>query len=466
MSQQNGVPLLRPLQETSKINEQLEALAKSPEIRRIYQALGNDADLYIVGGVIRDIALGKNINDIDLASVLKPDVAIARLNKAEINSYTTGLEHGTITINLNKKNFELTTFRLASVREKSEFSNSIFEDLGGRDFTVNALAFSVKENKLIDPLLGLRDLEKNLLKAVNSAEDRILEDPLRILRAFRFGPANGLNLDQDLLQAILKQKKLLKEVSIERIRDEIIKIVMSQFPRTAFQKMYEVGVLEIVLPEFLQVFNFEQNEFHTEDVFNHIMSVVERAKNTEVQKLSALFHDIGKPQSLSIDENGKRHFYNHETIGANITRQVMQRLKFSNSLTDKVSKLVLFHMRPLNCGPSAVRRLIRDLGDDFNDWLLLKIADKSPTISEQGFQSEYDGFVNLLNIEKQRQASPVYGKMAIDGDDLKQMGFSEGILIGKVLKYLNEILMEEPEKNNKEYLEQKARDILNDKIKL
>lgn len=462
MSQQHGSPSSRHLQEDEILTE-LKTLSDSSYLKSIKEALGENSKLHIVGGLIRDLALGKEIKDIDLACVLEPEKSVELLSKSNINTYDTGLAHGTITINIDSLNIELTTFRKV-VDGENRFSKTIEEDLEGRDFTINALAYDIQNKKLIDVYSSLADIENKKLNAVEDSSKRITEDPLRVLRAIRFGPGLGFEIDGKLKKSIIQNKELLKNVSIERIKDEFCKILMLDNVRDCFNAIKELELDIFIIPELLVCYDFEQNEYHTEDVFNHIMTVVENSEKILDVRLAAFFHDIGKPASFSVSEDSRRHFYNHETIGRDIAQKVMKRMKFSKAQIKTVCNLVELHMRPFTCGPAGVRRLIRDLGDNLDYWLLLKNADKSPTMSEEDFNKEKQSFLNLLSIEKERTKSPIYGKMAISGDDLILIGMPPGKEMGKCLKYLQEILIENPDLNEKDFLLTKAREYMENNV--
>ncbi len=430
----------------------LTELCKSHLLQNVLSALGEDSECHLVGGVVRDALLGESREDIDMASVLHPEEARQRLSAAGFHVVDTGIEHGTITVVSEGKNLELTTFRSPSARNETSYSDSIETDLSGRDFTINAIAFDPGTSSLVDPHGGQKDLKDKVLRAVGSASDRILEDPLRSLRAVRFGPAAGRELDVSLRAAVKDHKELLKDVSIERIRDELVKILCSPCPSPALNYLIEASILEMFLPEVMPSVGFEQNEFHIHDVYEHTLWVIERAPATELLRLSALFHDLGKPHTLSVGEDGRRHFYKHEHVSEDIAKKVMKRMRFPKKLTENVATLVRYHMRPLDCGPAGTRRLMRDLDTLFEDWLLFKRADMPPVFTEEEFQEAYDQFQEMVQTEHARTSLPEYGHLAVNGNDLIKEGMAPGKKLGTVLKALEEAVIEEPEKNQKELL--------------
>ena len=347
---------------------------------------------------------------------------------------------------------EITTFRVPGKRTESKYSKTIEEDLAGRDFTINALAYNLINNELVDPYDGLADLAAKKLKAVGRAKERFSEDPLRIMRMIRIAAEYDLEIDPETFKAAKESVKEINSVSVERVRDELNRILLSSKVKVAFHQMYDLGLLHEIIPEMLVSYGFEQNEYHTEDVFNHILSVVEQSVPQLKVRLAALFHDFGKPASFLVGDDGRRHFYSHELISANLAEQVMKRLKYPKKLTQSVALLAKAHMRPLKCGPAAVRRVLRDLGEGYEDWYKLKLADITPLDDIEELKLEREAFLKMVEEEKVRQASPIYGKMAINGDDLKTLGFQEGKLIGSTLKKLDEVLIENPELNDKEKL--------------
>jgi len=444
----------------SKLLETLSTLSTTPLITRIEQALGPEGQLHVVGGTVRDFASGKRACDIDLATPLHPDEVEAKLVSAEIRVVKTGIEHGTLTAVVDGNNIEITTFRKPGSRTESDYSKTIEEDLSGRDFTINAIAYSLAKKALIDPHHGLPDLRSGLLRAVGSATDRFKEDPLRILRMVRLGPADGRTVDEETQNSASKLRTLLEGVSIERIRTELEKILVSEHPSAGLRSLQALELLEYTIPELLPAVGFEQNDFHVEDVFDHILSVVDRAPQNLLLRLSALFHDMGKPHTLSVGEDGRRHFFNHEAISEEITKKVMTRLRFSKELTKSVALLVSLHMRPLSCGPTAVRRLMRELEDHLSDWLALKVADAAPTMPEEEFNEMLTHFTTLLEKEILRQKESPYGKLAVNGHDLIVLGLSPGRFLGQVLGELEEIVIEDPSLNDKEVLLKRAKDII------
>lgn len=450
-----------PTVDLDKGLESLRALSGSAFLRSIHSALGKESGLSLVGGIVRDALLTTRSNDLDLASKLPPGEVHSRLEAAGMRVIDTGIDHGTVTILTDEWNkAEITTFRAPSARDETRFSDTIEEDLSGRDFTINAIAFSVQSGELIDPLSGISDLRGGILSAAGDPAIRFQEDPLRLLRMVRFGSAQGRRITGKTLEAATSLVHTLASVSPERIREELLQILLAPLHTAGLQTLLRTGLLEQILPELLPSIGCEQNEFHKHDVFDHTLWVLDRTPPEKHLRLAALFHDIGKPHTLSVDEEGRRHFYRHETKSAEIAEAVMERLRFSKKDIRSVSQLVRFHMRPLQCGPTGVRRIMRDCGEQFETWLKLKRADAPPLVPEEEFESDYRRFMDLVEEERERQRLPEYGQLAVDGNDLMELGFKPGPALGEALGELEEIVLANPARNKKAFLLRRAKKML------
>jgi len=322
----------------------------------------------------------------------------------------------------------------------------------GRDFTINAIAFDLETGRLIDPYQGLSDLQQGRLRAVGSAAQRFEEDPLRLLRMLRFGPGENRSVDAQALEAAKNLAFRLEEISVERIAAEFSRILLSPYPQAALKMALELGLLPHFLPEIIPSAGFEQNEFHTQDVFDHSLAVVQATSADLILRLSALFHDIGKVYTLSIDNQGRRHFYGHEHVSVKVCTETLQRLRYSHEIISAVSTLIRLHMRPLTCGPAGIRRLMRDLGTHFERWIAFKIADVPAGMPIGELQKELASFQKVLEAERERQKGPAYGKLAINGHDLIGLGMKPGPQLGAVLKKIEELVIEDPELNQRETL--------------
>ncbi|RIL10836.1 MAG: tRNA nucleotidyltransferase, partial [Proteobacteria bacterium] len=296
--------------------------------------------------------------------------------------------------------------------------------------------------------------------AVGDPAARFEEDPLRILRMVRFGPASGRDVEEDTLRAARSLAGKLKSVSAERVQLELRKIVSSPHAAQALRFMANHSLLPNTLPELLPCIGFEQNRYHTQDVFEHTLSVLENCAREGLLRWVALFHDVRKPESLSVGEDGERHFYEHEFISERECKRALKRLRFSNEDQEAVALLVRTHMRPLECGPPGVRRLMRDLGELFETWRAFKIADASPTMPKSEFDERLGRFDELVAKERERLERENAPGLAIGGDDLINLGLKPGPIMGKILKALEEAVLDEPALNERPILIERAKQLI------
>lgn len=436
-----------------------------PTIKRchpLFSALGADAEPYLVGGALRDAALGIQPLDIDVAVRLAPSAVQERLARAGLRSYATGLRHGTVTALLSDDTpVEITTFRLPNRENAPLFSDSIETDLSGRDFTINALAFNPLSGEIIDPFKGLDDLRADTLRSVGDPHERFCEDPLRILRMVRFGHAAGRTVDSATQRAGHALVDRISSVSVERIREELIHILCSPHPRNGFYALRDLEALPLILPELMPSIGCDQNRWHIEDVFNHTLSVIERtAPSDRILRLTALFHDTGKPATLTIDDEGNRHFYGHEVVSAKLCEEALQRWRCSTDEIKTVTLLVRNHMRSIDCGPPGVRRLLRDLGDQFVRFRAFQDADKTPTVSEGDHLLRVGKFDALVAAELKRLEGRPVDKLAVNGHDIMALSVPAGPRVGAILQQLAEMVIEDPEINSREVLLDRAQELI------
>lgn len=429
----------------------LRHLIERPPLQTLIAAL-SPAEIYLVGGSVRDSFLTTADTDLDLATSLTALEIKVRCDKRGIRIIETGIQHGTVLAVIDEVHIEVTTFRVPSSRDAHTTARDIATDLSGRDFTINALAFDVASHQFIDPFYGLSDLEGEIIRAVGSAEERFTEDPLRIMRMIRFGDAQGRAIEASTLAAAKRKVDLLAKVSHERIKGELDKILMSPFPHLGIRKIHEIGALPYTIPELIHSVGFEQNKFHIHDVFEHTLWVLERTPADLILRWSAIFHDIGKPHTLSVDPDGGRHFYSHETVSENLSKKRMKELRFSTDDSRAIASIVRHHMRPLDCGAPGVRRIIRDLGPQLIQWRQFKAADSPPTFTDEEFRKVAGRFDQLLATELAKMSGPSYGKLAINGEDLKVLGVQPGPQMGKLIKELEDLVIEDPTANTIENL--------------
>jgi tRNA nucleotidyltransferase (CCA-adding enzyme) len=441
----------KPVRSLSEATESLCALATKAELQTLIAAL-QPADLYLVGGTVRDAFLIAGKTDLDLATNLTATEVRDRCTTRGLRVIDTGIQHGTVLVVIDGVHFEVTTFRHPSDRNTQVTAHDIETDLSGRDFTINAIAFSLATRSIIDPWGGVADLTAGLLRAVQEPDARLSEDPLRILRMVRFGDAQGRTIDTATWEAARTLVSNVARVSVERIRNEVEHIIMSAKPDAGVRCLERLGALPYTLPELIPAVGFEQNRYHIHDVFEHTLSVLSRTPPDRILRWSAIFHDVGKPHTLSVDAQGERHFYSHEVVSDDLCKERMKQLRFSHDDIAKVRAIVRHHMRPLDCGPAGVRRLIRDLGDNLIQWRRFKEADSSPVIPVEEFSASAQSFDALLASEQKKMEGPSYGRLAISGEDLIRLGVKPGPAMGNLLKELQEIVIEDPTKNVRETL--------------
>lgn len=413
-------------------------------------------EAYAVGGCVRDSILGRTPDDWDITTSAKPE-ACKRLFPRTVD---TGIKHGTVTVLLGGEGFEVTTYRIDGVyedgRHPSEvtFTVNLKEDLRRRDFTINAMAYNERSG-LVDLYGGLRDIEDQVIRCVGDARERFEEDALRMLRAVRFSAQLGYRIDKDTGEAIRAMSVNLQKISAERIQTELVKLVTSPHPdylRTA----YELGITAQILPEFdLCMKTPQRHKHHCYDVGEHILHSMLGVEPDKVLRLGMLFHDIGKPQTLTVDADGTTHNKKHPAAGEKITREVMRRLKFDNDTTDKVTKLVLYHDYDIAATEAGVRRAINRIGEDiFAMIFTVRRADI-------GAQSDY---MREEKLQKVAYIEEIYQKilsrkdavtlkdLAISGSDLIAEGMVPGRQIGETLAALLDKVLDDPSLNTREIL--------------
>jgi poly(A) polymerase len=329
---------------------------------------------YLVGGIVRDIVLGRLRGgyDLDLTTDARPDETLALLEGWADTTWTAGQAFGTIGARRHGTTFEVTTHRAEAYRSDSRkpqvvYADDVELDLSRRDFTVNAMALRLPEPELIDPYGGVADLAAGRLRTPLSPEESFSDDPLRMLRAARFIAAYGLTPEPELVTAVVGMRDRLEIVSVERVRDELSKLMVVDDPSAGVWFLADTGLSDEFLPE-LRAMRLEQDPIHRhKDVLGHTIAVVAKTRPTLVVRLAALLHDVGKPKTRSIGPKGVS-FHHHEVVGARMARERMRALRFSNDLTDAVARLVFLHLRFHGYrddvwSDAAVRRYARDAGD-------------------------------------------------------------------------------------------------------
>ncbi|WP_338597228.1 CCA tRNA nucleotidyltransferase [Clostridium baratii] len=422
----------------------------------------NNYEAFMVGGCIRDALLCKTPKDYDIATSAKPEITEKLFEK----TIPTGIKHGTVTVLIDNEPYEVTTYRTEGEyrdnRRPDEvyFVSDIKEDLSRRDFTINAFAYNSREG-LKDFFGGLDDLNNRLIRSVGDANKRFNEDALRMLRAIRFSTQLNFDIEENTLNAIKDNKDLIKNISAERIRDELCKILISNNVRTGLNLLKECGLLQIVIPEIVPSIGFDQkNIHHFEDVFNHTLSVIEKCPEDLNIRLAALLHDIGKPDVFFIDDKGNGRFFGHNTKSEKIARDILNRLRFDNKTIKSVCILVREHMNVLdNASNLAIKRLINRVSkENIYSLLALQKADilslKDPNVALYKVSDMRKKIDNIIDSN-----TPLTVKdLAIDGGKLiKELQIKPGKLVGDILNYLLELVLKNPELNNYDSLITEAR---------
>ena len=427
---------------------------KVQQIIKTLQSHGYEA--YAVGGCVRDSLLGRTPGDWDITTSALPEETKALFDK----TFDTGIEHGTITVLMGKEGFEVTTYRIDGKYEDSRhpsevtFTRCLSEDLLRRDFTINAMAYN-DEDGIMDLFDGMADLEKKVIRCVGNAEARFGEDALRIMRAVRFSAQLGFEIEEQTQAAIRKLAFSLKNISAERIQVELIKLLTSPHPEQ-IRLAYELGITEVMLPEFDRMMETAQETpHHCHNVGEHTIAALQHCPSDKILRLTMLFHDMGKPEKKTMDENGIAHFKGHAVVSEAIAKEIMHRLKFDNDTLRKVTKLVYYHDLRMPATPRNVRRAMNRIGTElFPYYLNVRRAD---TLAQSMFRRE-EKLENIQEIENiylqimELQECVSLKDLAVKGGDLLAVGVERGPQIGETLNKLLELVLEEPEKNQKELL--------------
>ena len=401
----------------------------------------NGHSAYVVGGAIRDVCLQRKITDWDV---------VTSASKREIGSIFSNLrhfslKHETITLVDKEANYEITPFR------GGHGLGDLVTDLGHRDFTINAMAYDPVSEVLIDPHEGRADLKKKLIRAVGDPGERFEEDPLRLLRGIRLASELYFNIEKKTWNAIPLLAPRLHDVARERIRDELVKILMLPKPSPGFRLMRRAGLLQVILPELLEGYRRQQNEHHRFTIYRHILETMDLTKPELRLRLTALFHDIAKPRVREKREGAWR-FIGHEQAGADMTQEIMKRLRFSNDEIRDVTHLIKHHMINYDSSWSdgAVRRFIRRIGPEMvSDLISFRKSDLIAHGSE-------DKGNNILSELEERVGNILRAKipgvnksLAIDGKKVMEiLGIEPGPEVGKILQDLLERVTDQPELNN------------------
>ena len=458
-----------------------------PVLRKIGQIFSsNGYTAYLVGGAVRDILRGQPASDWDIATNAPPQAVISMFKKV----IPTGIAHGTVTVIFEHIHIEVTTFRTESMYtdgrhpDTVEYAATIEEDLSRRDFTMNAIAALLSTGELIDPFGGRADIAEKIIRTVGDAEERFNEDGLRPVRGIRFASQLDFRITDDTLAAIPKCLERTACISIERFRDEFIKILSSPKPSKALKLLETTGILKIFIPDLVACRGIEQADFrsfHCFDVLDHLFYACDGAPADNLPvRLAALFHDIGKPAckhiQYKIAPDGIRRpintFLQHEAASSRLARQILLKLRFPNKIIDKVCHLIaqhMFHYEP-NWTDAAVRRFIARVGTEYlHDLFDLRIADvygmtASPPVLKEGLWSaQLIELKDRIAYIQQEQAAITLKELAVNGTNLIALGIPPGKQIGMILQELLDTVLEDPAQNTQDCLLTIAQNIWNER---
>ncbi len=426
------------------------AAAKAIEI---LNAAGYEA--WLVGGCVHDMLMGRALGDIDMCTSATPDEMQEVFR--EFRTIATGLKHGTLTVIVEGEPIELTTYRVdgeyADNRhpEAVQFTRSLGEDLRRRDFTMNAIAYAPGPG-IADPLGGRADLASGVIRAVGEPVQRFREDGLRILRALRFAARLGFEIEKETAAALRAERELLKNISAERVREELTKLICGEHAAGVLRDYVEV--IGVVLPELMPMVGFDQrNKHHCYDVWEHTLHALEAIAPEPALRWAILLHDSGKPACFTQDSEGVGHFRGHPKKSAEIAGALLRRLRFDNRSREQITELVHHHDRPFIGNAKAVRRALNKLGEEgFYDNLALHRADNLAQHPDYlGRQEHYNAVEAIAREILAGDDCFTLGDLAVNGSDLMALGY-KGREIGERLDALLDAVMDERVENEREKL--------------
>lgn len=433
----------------------------------IHTLQDNGYSAYVVGGCVRDSILGREPHDWDICTSATPEQILEVFKDKRV--IETGLQHGTVTVVLDKIPYEITTYRIDGVYSDNRrpdsvtFTDNLVEDLQRRDFTINAIAYN-DTHGLIDPFGGIDDIKHKKIQCVGSAKERFNEDALRILRAIRFASQLGFSIESETDWQIHQLHKNLEYISVERINSEFCKIV--SFDNFCVELLLYKDVFSLFIPELKEMIDFPQNNpWHIYNVFEHtVHAITECNSNDLITRLAVFFHDFGKPHSYQDGEDGIRHFKGHEKVSADVTDLIMKRLRFDNDTRNKVVELVQYHDATLPIGKKYVKKWLNKIGEEqFRRLLKLKEADNKAQNLERSSEriGELHEIESLIDEVLKEQECFSLKDLAIKGEDLINIGYKQGKVLGSVLHTLLDCVIAEEVENNKVELLQKADEMKN-----
>lgn len=443
-------------------------------VNKIIQVLTeNGYEAYAVGGCVRDMILGRVPEDWDITTSAKP-LEVKRLFRRTID---TGIQHGTVTVLMDKEHYEVTTYRLDGEYEDNRhpkevlFTSNLKEDLRRRDFTINAMAYNDREG-LIDLFEGMEDLSSGLIRCVGSASERFDEDALRILRAVRFSAQLGFQIEEATMKAVRDKVELLRNISAERIRVELTKLLISDHP-DRLRMLYEAGITAVILPEFdAMMVTGQKNIHHAYTVGEHTIRAVAAVAGTSsenhyplrertILRWTMLLHDVEKPNSKTLGRDGQEHFYGHQEKGAITAKRILKDLKFDNDTMNAIIHLIRWHDYRFVLTPAGIRKAAAKIGKEYME-LLFEVnradtAGKNPKHNEEKYHRIETARILYQRVLEQEECVSLK-ELKLNGNDLISEGFHPGKELGQILNFLLDRVLEEPELNHKDTLLQLAKE--------
>lgn len=426
-------------------------------------------ECYLIGGSVRDLLMGAPAYDFDFATNARPQ-QVMKLFKRVI---PTGIKHGTVSLLFNDDaTYEITTYRADGKYvdgrrpESISFSDTLEEDVMRRDFTINGLAYDVIKQELIDYVGGLDDIDRRIIRTIGDSIDRFSEDGLRPYRACRFAAKLHFTIDSGTFDAIGKTLDVARLVSAERVRDELLKLLDADTPSVGFEYLRESGLLDLMIPELARCYGVVQNKYHMYDIYYHsIYSCDAAPSGNHIVRIAALLHDIGKVATRREGDDGDYTFYNHEVIGSRIAKKILSRLRFSNEEISRITNLISNHMFHYTdeWTDGAVRRFMRKVGvENIADLFMVRFSDREGNGMRGGLPAPIGKLRRRMERVIEEENAITVKDLDIDGHVLmNEFSITPGPVIGKILNHLLELVLDEPEINERDILLEKAREYYN-----
>ena len=408
----------------------------------------NSYDFYLVGGAVRDGILDIPTKDFDFTTSAPPEESIKMLNDAGYKTTKVGIAFGTIELQLKENSIHITTYRKDTYENYSrnpsiESAADLNTDLSRRDFTINSIAYSINENELLDPFFGLKDLSLGIIKTPDDPIISFSDDPLRMLRLCRFISTHGFSPDDDTYTAMRNNIERIKIISVERIRDELNKLLLGNDAPMGIRALVESGLSSYIIPEINELKMEVDPKHHHKDVYEHSLEVLSGVPPRLSLRMGALLHDIAKPNTKGI-ENGKVHFRHHEVVGARMTKKILKRLKYDNKTIKDVAQLVEQSARPhtfkMGWTDSAVRRYIVDAGhmlEDLNALVRADVTTKNKQKKQEIHQTLDEMEKRIEEVKAKEELSKI--RPALSGDEIMEhFNIQPGPKVGVIMKALYE----------------------------